>query len=112
MKVVYIAGPFRGPDAWCIEQNIRKAEAVALDVWRLGAACLCPHANTRFFQGAAPDTLWLDGNLEMLRRCDAVLMVDGWQDSSGAQRERAEALSNHIPAFTTVDDLRDWLAKH
>ena len=59
MKVVYIAGPFRGPNAWEIEQNIRRAESLALEVWRAGAAALCPYTNTRFFQGAAPDDVWL-----------------------------------------------------
>ena len=59
MKVVYVAGPFRGPNAWEIEENIRRAERLALEVWRLGCACLCPHTNTRFFQGAAPDAVWV-----------------------------------------------------
>lgn len=55
MKVIYIAGPFRGPDSWAIEQNVRAAEALALEVWRMGAVAYCPHAMTRFYQGAAPE---------------------------------------------------------
>ena len=51
MKLVYIAGPFRGSSAWDIEENIRVAERAALEVWKMGAAALCPHTNTRFFQG-------------------------------------------------------------
>jgi hypothetical protein len=109
LKVIYIAGPFRAAHAWAIEQNIRVAEEAALYVWRLGAACLCPHTNTRFFQGAAADHVWLDGDLEMLRRCDAVLMVGQWQTSVGANREREVALSSHIPVFTRIIDLASWL---
>jgi hypothetical protein len=52
MKLIYVAGPFRGKDAWEIECNIRRAESLALEVWRLGAACICPHP-TPDFQGAA-----------------------------------------------------------
>ena len=63
MKVVYVAGPFRGRDSWEIESNIRRAEALALEVWRAGAAALCPHANTRFFQGAADDGVMIGGGL-------------------------------------------------
>lgn len=110
MKVVYIAGPFRGPSAWAIEQNIRRAEEAALEVWRLGAAALCPHTNTRFFQGAAPDDVWLTGDLELLRRCDAVLLVVGWDQSSGARREKEVAEEIGLPVFDALRDLSAWLA--
>lgn len=109
MKVVYVAGPFRGPNSWVIENNIRRAESLALDVWRAGAAALCPHANTRFFQGAAPDEVWLDGDLEMLRRCDAILMTKDWQRSSGATKEHEVAVAVSIPVFYAVDlDCGEW----
>jgi len=109
MKVVYVAGPFRGPNSWAMEQNIRKAEALALEVWKLGAACICPHTNTRFFQGAAEDTVWLDGDLEILKRCDAVLLTDTWHLSQGATAERVYALAHGIPVFLTLDALQAFL---
>jgi nucleoside 2-deoxyribosyltransferase len=112
MKLVYVAGPFRGPSAWDIEQNIRRAETLALAVWRLGAACLCPHTNTRFFQNAAPDSVWLEGDLEMLRRCDAVILTDDWERSSGARAERDLAIQQNIPVFYGIDDLQEWLESH
>lgn len=109
MKLVYIAGPFRGPDHWAIECNIRRAESLALEVWRLGAAALCPHMNTRHFQGVLPDAIWLKGDLEMVKRCDAVLMVQGWEKSEGAATEAAWANSLGIPVFESLDKLRFWL---
>lgn len=105
MKVVYIAGPFRGPNSWEIEQNIRRAEALALEVWRAGFAAICPHANTRFYQGAAPDEVWLQGDLAILRRCDAVLLTEDWQRSAGAKAEKAHAEMLRIPVFRSVLDL-------
>ena len=110
MKVVYIAGPYRGANAWVIEQNIRRAESLALAVWRSGAAALCPHTNTRFFQGAADDAVWLNGDLELLRRCDAVLLVEGWERSSGAQHERILAQELDLPVFDDLLYLQQWLA--
>lgn len=110
MKVIYIAGPYRGPSNWAIECNIREAETLALEVWRLGAAALCPHANTRFFQNAAPDEVWLRGDLELLMRCDAVLLTPRWQESQGAQAERELAVRHYMPVFETLDQLRYWLA--
>lgn len=109
MKVVYVAGPFRGPDHWAIAQNIRRAEVLALEVWRLGAAAICPHANTAHFQNAAPDELWLEGDLEMLRRCDAIIMTPDWNRSSGATAEHAEATRCSIPIFYSAEALGEWL---
>ena len=109
MKCVYVAGPYRGAHNWEIEENIRRAERLALEVWRSGAACICPHSNTRFFQGAAPDHVWLDGDLEILARCDAVLMTHDWERSSGARAEEQFAREKNIPVFYTLDVLRDWL---
>jgi hypothetical protein len=109
IKVIYVAGPFRGPNSWEIEQNIRRAEALSLEVWRLGAAALCPHTNTRFFQGAADDSVWLDGDLAMLERCDAVLMTKDWQRSVGASAEHDHAQRKNIPILYDLIDLKGWL---
>lgn len=107
--VVYIGGPFRGKDAWEIEQNIRRAEALALEAWRAGCAVICPHTNTRFFQGAADDQTWLVGDLAILGRCDALLLTPDWDRSTGASAERAFAVSRAMPVFEQLDDLVVWL---
>lgn len=113
MKVVYIAGPFRGANAWDIENNIRRAENLALQVWQTGlAAALCPHTNTRFFQGAAPDEVWLKGDLEMLKRCDAVLLTWDWKDSVGVTKEVAYAKHCGIPVFEEFQHLQAWLVQN
>ena len=110
MNVVYVAGPFRGRDSWEMENNIRRAEALSLEVWRAGAAAVCPHTNTRFFQGAAPDDVWLDGDLAILAKCDAILMTDDWERSSGARAEEAYARRLGLPVLYTLDELSAWLA--
>ncbi len=67
--------------------------------------------NTAFFGGAAPDDIWLEGDLEILRRCDAVLCVDGWQSSKGATAEVGEARQRSIPVFESVGAVQSWLAE-
>lgn len=109
MKVIYISGKFRGPNSWAIEQNIRKAEELSLEVWRIGAVAMCPHLNTRFYQGALPDQVWLDGDLELVKRCDAMLMVDNWQDSEGAKLEHQFAQALKQPIFYDLRGLKSWL---
>lgn len=108
--VVYVAGPFRGPNSWAIEQNIRRAEELSLEVWRMGVAAICPHTNTRFFQGAAEDKVWLEGDLEILKRCDALILVPGWENSSGTQAEVAQAKASGQPIFSNTGELFQWLA--
>ena len=106
MTLVYIAGPFRAPNSWLMEQNIRRAEEYALIAWRMGAAVICPHTNTRFFQGAAPDNVWLEGDLEMVMRCDVVFAIPGWKDSEGAKEEVRTALAMGIPVVHNLEELR------
>ena len=87
MKLVFISGPYRADSIYGIVQNIRKAEAVALKYWLGGCAVICPHKNSSLLDGAAPDSVWLEGDLEILGRCDAIVMMRGWQNSEGATAE-------------------------
>jgi hypothetical protein len=105
MKVVFIAGPFRASTPWKIEQNIRKAETLSLEVAYAGFMPLCPHTNTRFFDGECSDQFWLEGTSELLRRCDALLTVKGWEDSIGARAEVTLAKGEKIPIFHSLEDL-------
>jgi nucleoside 2-deoxyribosyltransferase len=118
MKVIYVAGPFRSAsthmpgqqDSWGIQCNVMRAMGLALEVWRLGHAALCPHANTMFYQNAAKDEVWLDGDLAILAKCDAILMTPDYERSSGARAEKVFAEQRGIPVFLTLDALKDWLS--
>lgn len=112
MKLVYIAGPYRAPTEYGVLLNIQRAERLALKVWMAGAACICPHKNTAFFGGAAHDNVWLDGDKEMVRRCDAVVCTDAWQSSVGASGEVQLARELGIPVFEDFSQLEQWLACH
>jgi len=107
--VVYIAGPFRAADAWAIEKNIRRAEELAWEVWALGAAAVCPHCNTRFFQNSLRDEVWLQGDLAILAKCDAVLLTPDWERSQGARTEVLFAAQRGIPIFEDLGELAGWL---
>lgn len=87
MLVAYIAGPYRADSHYGIHQNIASAEAVAMKYWRLGYAVICPHKNTAHFDGAMPDETWLKGDLEILKRCDVIVMMRGYKCSDGALAE-------------------------
>lgn len=99
-------------DAWGWQQNMQCGMSTALRVWKLGAAVFCPMGNTMWFDGAdgVDDSTWLQGDLVILSKCDAMVMSYGWQKSQGALGEREFAKAHNIPVFDTVDDLQRWLA--
>jgi len=101
--VVYVAGPYRAPTEREVVENIRRAEAVALEFWKRGVPTICPHMNTRLLGGAAPDEVWLEGDLIMLGRCDALVLVPDWQKSSGTVTERNRAHVARMPVYEIYD---------
>ncbi|MFA6432940.1 MAG: DUF4406 domain-containing protein [Candidatus Paceibacterota bacterium] len=109
IKIVFVCGPFRAPTQWGIEENVRRAERVAIDVWRAGAMAMCPHSNSKLFHGEATDQIFLDGYLEMIRRCDAVITVVGLEKSSGSRLEVAHAHACGIPVFDGMRALSHWI---
>lgn len=100
-KVIYVAGPYRADSEWQVVQNIRRAEEAAMKLWRAGWVVICPHKNTAFFGGYLLEEVILQGDLELLRRCDAIFMVEGWESSLGAKRECGFAVDHDIPVIET-----------
>ena len=104
MKVIYVAGKYRSTTEWGLVQNIRQAESAALELWRQGWAVICPHKNTAHFGGLMKDAeddhqLWLRGDLEILKRCDAIFMLANWVNSKGAQLELEEARKRGLEIY-------------
>lgn len=110
MPVVYVAGKFRGANAWEIENNVRRAEEMSLEVLKLGASVICPHANTRFFHGTLPDQVFIDATLALLAKSDGILMLPGWQQSAGGQGEYDWAREHGLPVFWSLTELGCWIS--
>ena len=102
--LVYVAGPYTPTNGKTIEQNIDNAADLAYWVWEAGMTAICPHKNTQGFDDLGADRFYM-GNLDILERCDAVIMVDGWEKSFGAKMERIIASRNGIPVFYDLSDL-------
>ena len=120
MKLIYIAGPYRADSQYETAQNIARARKAAEAVWALGGAALCPHLNSAWMSGLGPEGMFLRGYLELLRRCDAILVLADSDDSVGTQNELALAHTLGMPVFeiesdsvsdSVWTDLMDWLNK-
>jgi len=108
MKVIYVAGPFNhGDNLHGINENINNASKLAIKCWENGWAVICPHKNTAGYQHLShiPEEVWYKGDLELLRRCDAIIMMENWQTSHGAINERNYAESNDIKIFYEKDGI-------
>lgn len=112
MKLVYVAGPFRGKTEWSRQQNVRAAETAGLEICRLGAMAVIPHKNTEHFDGELPDEFFLNGTMALLERCDAIYLLPTWQSSAGARAELKQAKFLGTPQFYDLDSLKTWLAQN
>lgn len=103
-RVCYLSGPYSDASENVVWQNIFEARKVARELWKKGWAVICPHMNTAFMGG---DDLghddFMEGDLELLERSDAVVMMPGWEGSKGAQIEWNRAADLHLPIFYWPD---------
>ena len=91
-QVIFVAGKYRAETEYKLEQNIRLAEDAAIKLWQQGWVVICPHKNSAHFGGLCPDSVWLEGDMELLRRSDAIYMLQNWRESEGARSEHDEAV--------------------
>ena len=103
---VYISAPYAFPDPI---ENTNKAIMIADALYTSGVCMpILPHL-TMLWNTVIPHepSFWSEYCLLMMRRCDAILRIDGL--SQGADKEIVEAKKVGIPIFYHVDELTTWL---
>ena len=97
--LIYVAGAYKGN----IAKNITKAEIVSINLIRNGWHVFTPHKNTSHYEQYEDNQLttqtWIDMDLNMLARCDAIYVMDNWHNSTGTKIEIEFALKHNIPRF-------------
>lgn len=109
-KIVYIAGPYRAKTRFGIWANIWRARLVAVQVWKAGFTAICPHLNSCRFEKYVPDAdkIFLDGDLFLLEKCDAMLIMPNSRRSMGVANEIRFAEERGIPCVRSLDELREY----
>lgn len=101
MKLVYLSGPYTAHGGRSTEQHIETARRYAVLVWNAGHAAIVPHLNTAGFEHLSTATYkqYMAAYLKLVGRCDAILMIDHWEESSGARAELERAQTLGLPVF-------------
>jgi nucleoside 2-deoxyribosyltransferase len=109
--LVYVAGPYRGKSRFRlirffqVLRNIWRARRVAAELWGMGFVAVCPHLNTLLMDGIGPPEMFIEGDLEILAKCDAIFVLPDYWSSEGTKGEIEFAGERGIPVYYTVGDL-------
>ncbi len=107
--VVYISAPLSGSTTSEWWDNTMVARQWCKTLWEEGLTPLCPHLNSLFMEGIIPYEEFVEGDLVLIERCDAVLMSGDWDQSKGACMEREHAATIGKPIFDTMHSLFEWV---
>ena len=102
MKLAYVSGPYTADTKEQKIANIQQARKIAVELWDLGYAVICPHSNTAFFNEMCKVAKYEDfivGDLVMLEYCDVMVLTPDWWASNGARIEAGYAHIHLIPIY-------------
>lgn len=107
--LIYVSGPYTAATPEDLARNVERAKQAGLRVRAIGFIPIVPHLAVL---NDDPAVFTYDKAmsecLEILDRCDAILMMEDWQASRGATMERDAALRDGIPVCYGIADLREW----
>lgn len=105
IRLVYIAAPYTGNKAQR-DQNVEMAKYLGRLVAERGFYPVMPTVNTAGFEELVPQkpaAFWYDATLELMKKCDCILLAPNWQNSAGCVNEALEANKLEIPVFYNLD---------
>ena len=104
MKMIYVAGPYVGKDSDETEKNIERAEKASVELLKLGWVVVTPHKNTAHYEKYHPYLpytyeFYLTRDFEIIKRCDAVFVLNNYINSQGTLAEINFCIENNVPYF-------------
>ena len=101
--IIYLATPIRPKNGKTVDENVRIAKGLALELWKKGYTVICPAANSDLPISLAEKELeaerWLNGDIEILQRCDAMVVAPDWEKSDGVKGEITVAGMCGVPVY-------------
>lgn len=87
MKVIYLAGPLSALTERERQANLKYAIDAAFKLRRLGFAVISPHEQGFCGPHALSYEGWMKHGLNLLKLCNAIYLLPGWEASPGTLRE-------------------------
>jgi len=104
--LIYISGPYNADSEEKIEKNVRKAEDLALElIKRTSHYPICPHTMTKGWEKKISLDDIMRSDFEAVKKCDALLMLEGWEKSRGAKLEKKYAGILDKPIYYSIDEI-------
>lgn len=112
MKRIYVAGPYSANNVLDVLKNIGHGQKVCAELFADGYAPFCPWHDRTFItdnpDGDFTVEQFYQYSLAWLSVSDAMLVLDGWQNSKGTIKEIEHANKLGIPVFFSYDELKMW----
>ena len=112
MKRIYVAGPYSADNVLDVLKNIGRGEKVCAELFSLGFAPFCPWHDKSYVTDMPESNftvkLFYDFSMAWLEVSDAVLLIQGWEESKGTLAEIGRAKELGIPVFVNIKDVINW----
>jgi len=110
MKRVYVAGPYSADNVITVLDNIREGMRAGTMLLLKGFAPFVPWLDFHFqLMLKEEETLFVEDyynySIEWLKVSDCMLVLKGWENSTGTRKEVELAKSLRIPIYYDLDDL-------
>ena len=105
----FISGAYSGNSISEVELNLSKARLVVEDVTKAGWVPICPNVFWHPFSEFQDYDFWLEAAIDLIETCQVLVVVPGWERSSGVAKEIKRAKELGIPILT-LETLLVWEA--
>lgn len=100
---LYVAAPYSADTAEQKAANIQKALKLIQSLIEKGHSVVCPQTTLLGVIDEMPAEQKDRVCNQMLQRCDAIVLADGWQDSGGCGKAADYGRNNGIPRYLEED---------
>ena len=105
--LIYVAGAYSADTPEGIQENVDRAVVAGKALLKKGHYVIVPHAMTHKWD-LDTDLTWdcfMDNCITLLRKSDAILMLEDWQDSTGSRIEEHNARLRRMMMFYSLDEV-------
>ncbi len=104
LPMAYLSAPMSAPSAIDRMHHYLNARRASHELWEAEVLHYCPHTNSPSIGSSDVGyESWMAMDLEVLRRCDFIVMAGNWNESPGCRRELAMAMHLGKPVVYTVE---------